>query len=373
MPRKDLHEKAFDETTLTKLDIFEKYLEEWLPVFLFAPFRGEIQIWDFFAGQGYDIKGQKGSPVRILDCIKKFEADILRSGRKIRVILNEADNEKIDRLKEAVQQYLGTIPSVKMSISIEIYAEEFQRLYKTKYSQLQKGNNLIFLDQNGVKEITEKVFLELVSFPTTDFLFFISSSYFIRFADDFQKIHTKLDLTEIRNSQYKKLHISVLNLYKIYLREARKENIYLFPFSLLKPTASGGYNIYGLIFCAKHILAAQKFLTIAWDKNKLNGQANYDIENDKAADQMDLFTGQKAQTKIEKFQKEFGEAVLAGQVSTNLDALVFTLGAGHIPSHAEDVIKKLKKDGLIEVFGSSGINYSAYKGNSVTKYKSRRK
>jgi len=30
----DFHDKCFDGSTLTKLDLFKKYLNEWLPVFI---------------------------------------------------------------------------------------------------------------------------------------------------------------------------------------------------------------------------------------------------------------------------------------------------------------------------------------------------
>jgi len=372
MPRKDLHEKPFDEATLTKLDIFERYLEAWLPVFLYAPVPGDVQIWDFFAGQGYDVQNQKGSPIRIMDVLKRFEGDVLKSGKKIRVVFNEADTDKYELLKEAVEKHQKELKTSQHLIRIEIFNTEFQKLYKTQHSELQKGNSIIFLDQNGVKEVTEKIFLELVSFTRTDFLFFISSSYFSRFAQDFKKIHPKLDIDEIRASKYQKLHLAVLNLYKTYLKNANQAKAFLFPFSLMKPTTSG-YNIYGLIFCAKHILAADKFLTIAWDQNKLNGQANYDIENDMAASQMNLFTGEKALTKIERFQRDLEIEILAERLNTNLKTFIYTLSEGHISAHAEDVLKKLKDTGKIHYEGRTGISYNAYKDKRIVEYKTKKK
>ncbi len=372
MPRKDLHEKPFDEATLTKLDIFERYLEAWLPTFLYSKIPGTIQIWDFFAGQGYDVKGQKGSPARIIDVIKRFEADILKSGKKIRVVLNETDPDKFDLLKTTIGKEFDALANIKHLIQIEFFKVEFQNLYKSQTAELQKGNNLIFLDQNGVKEVTEKIFLELCNLKTTDFLFFISSSYFTRFADDFKKIHPKLDVEEIRRSKYKKLHLTVLNLYKNYLVDAKRQDVFLFPFSLLKPTTTG-YNIYGLIFGAKHILAAHKFLVIAWDKNKLNGQANYDIENDAGASQMDLFTGSKCLTKIEKFQKELEAEILSGRINNNVKTFLYTESNGHIPKHAEELLQTLKHAGKIEYDGRTSISYDAYKDKKIVEFKTKGK
>lgn len=372
MARKDLHEKPFDEATLTKLDIFERYLEAWLPTFLYGPFQGEIQIWDFFAGQGYDVVGQKGSAIRIMDVLKTFETDILKARKNVKVILNEFEKDKYLLLKESVETIYGSMINIKHLIKIEFHNADFVQLYNEKFQELKKGNNLIFLDQNGVKQITEKVFLELFSFPQTDFLFFISSSYFIRFAKDFKSIHPKLDVEEIRSSEYKKLHLAVLNLYKSYLADSNQSNAFLYPFSLMKNTVSG-YNIYGLIFCAKHILAADKFLRIAWDKNRLNGQANYDIENDISTQQLDMFQG-KLLNKVEKFQKDFEAVVLSGEIKTNKDAFVYALGNGHLPQHAEDVLRALKDKGKLDYEGRASINYNAiFKDKKVVQLKTVKK
>ena len=34
----DLHRQPFDEGTITKLEIFEAYTKEWLPVFVMIPY-----------------------------------------------------------------------------------------------------------------------------------------------------------------------------------------------------------------------------------------------------------------------------------------------------------------------------------------------
>src|SRR5215831_18730688 len=68
--------KPFDEGTLTKLEIFELYAREWLPVFLSQtnPIKLKIQIFDFFAGPGMDSKGQFGSPLRLLKQLNNYRA-----------------------------------------------------------------------------------------------------------------------------------------------------------------------------------------------------------------------------------------------------------------------------------------------------------
>ena len=73
------------------MKIFEDYFKEWLPVFISKPnpYWKEIQIFDLFAGEGKDITGVHGSPLRILSILNENENLIRNSGVKIKVILND--------------------------------------------------------------------------------------------------------------------------------------------------------------------------------------------------------------------------------------------------------------------------------------------
>jgi len=82
----------------------------------------------------------------------------------------------------------------------------------------------------------------------------------------------------------------------------------LYPFSLKK-----GANIFGIVFEAKHPLAVDKFLNIAWKRNPINGDANFDIDDDSKKMQIDIFNDKKL-TKIEKFKENLKLKVLAGEI-----------------------------------------------------------
>jgi three-Cys-motif partner protein len=62
---KDINKEPFSASTITKLEIFERYLEAWLPVFIMSKISTKVMICDFFAGSGYDSNGTPGSPIRI--------------------------------------------------------------------------------------------------------------------------------------------------------------------------------------------------------------------------------------------------------------------------------------------------------------------
>ena len=97
----DLHRHPFDEGTITKLEIFEAYTKEWLPVFVMSPYQ-HICIFDLFASTGRDQKGVAGSPIRILQQINGMLSDIVSRGKHVYLWLNEYDHAKYELLQKGV-------------------------------------------------------------------------------------------------------------------------------------------------------------------------------------------------------------------------------------------------------------------------------
>ena len=94
MSAKNIHSDPFDNGTITKLEIFEDYAQSWIPTFVMQPRFGEIHIFDFFSGPGYDSNQVAGSPIRILDKIKEQLDNILDNRTKIVLHFNEFEPNK---------------------------------------------------------------------------------------------------------------------------------------------------------------------------------------------------------------------------------------------------------------------------------------
>ena len=229
---------------------------------------------------------------------------------------------------------------------------ECLRLYN---SELKKGCNLLFIDQNGFKKVNEEIFQHLIKLEITEFIFFLSSSHIHRFANipEIQKIHPKFDFEKIKTSSRKKVHNVVCEEYEKYVPKSII-SYGLFPFSIIK---SDNNNVYGLIFVSKHIRGADKFLDTVWRKNPINGNANFDIDDDLSKIQPDLFEGKRL-TKIEAFQNTLKEKILNGNLKNNSEAYFFTINAGHIHSHADQIIREMKRQKLIDYESTSPlVNY----------------
>ncbi|MBS1794866.1 MAG: three-Cys-motif partner protein TcmP [Acidobacteria bacterium] len=339
MAYKDLHDKPFEENTIAKLEIFEDYAQAWIPTFVMQNV-SSICIFDFFAGTGYDKNGVAGSPIRILDKIKEQVISIFQRKVKVRVFLNEFNTEKFELLKKSCEEYLKINDYVGQAIEINYFNEDFENLFHKLLPIIKDFPSLVYLDQNGIKFLSEKYILELEKMRQTDFLYFASASYLWRFGDSREfKAHLDVEMSEVKSEPYRFVHRSFINQLKKKL--PLNTQLKLYPFSLKK-----GANIYGIIFGASHPLAVDKFLRIAWKRNEINGEANFDIDDDNLKKQRSLF-GNQPLTKIEAFQENVRNKILNKEIVDNFQLFGFVLEEGHLPKHATEILRKMKSEGEI--------------------------
>ena len=84
--------------------------------------------------------------------------------------------------------------------------------------------------------------------------------------------------------------------------------------------------------------------------------------------QLDLFGLQKP-TKVERFKQDLREKIISRVLVTNKDVYDYTLEQGHIPLHAKEEVKRMKKEGLVDFNISPMINYEqVYKKQNIISY-----
>lgn len=365
MPGKDIHKEPFDEGTLTKLEIFQQYAREWLPVFVMSQ-RKKVYIFDFFAGTGYDVNGVPGSPIRILQEIKSQIQNINKNGTIIHLFLNEYKKKKYDQLMEAYKAFIDNNPELSCeNIRMTPYNKDFGELYEILEPQIGQVPSLVYLDQNGIKFIADKYLNSLIKKPQTDFFYYLSSSFFVRFGNtpEFKAIVPQATMEEIKETPYKYIHNEILNYLKSKLPEGSP--VRMFPFTIKKKA-----GVYGIIFGASHILAADKFLRVAWKINDVNGAANFDIDDDFAKDQLELW-GPQPIKKIDAFKQKLHAKILAGEIRNNKQAYDYATDMGHIGTHAKEELMEMKRKKLITYKGTAPkVNYqAAYLKNEIVEYK----
>ncbi|MCK5603259.1 three-Cys-motif partner protein TcmP [Candidatus Pacearchaeota archaeon] len=336
----DFHNKPFDDETKLKLELFRGYTREWLPVFLSKKSFNTINIFDFFAGPGKDSLGEDGSPLILIDEIRQYLANPNRPLNKdvsIRLFLNDADPGKVASLQSEIAS--KDIDFLEVAFT----NQDFQKAFEAGKSLLEDpaGAKLLILDQSGVKQITRDIFKELVSMPTTDFMFFISSSFLKRFigTEEVGQYFPDLSVEDLMGIPATDVHRFMCSYYKKLVPPGK--NFYLAPFSI-----KNGANIYGIIFGSGILLGLEKFLKVCWNKDRVSGEANYDIDNDMVRQGETLWDYMNTSRKMDFFRGELIDFLQ--DFRSNNELYKFTLEKGCLPKQTGEFLKGLENNGRLE-------------------------
>lgn len=345
------HIEPFEKGTLVKLELLKLYVKSWLHVFISTKkvFWKDIFIYDFFSGAGMDSKGKPGSPLVILHELRDHCPSIIQKGLKVRLLFNEPQSDVFDNLKRNVSDFFvecrtksefncceSCSTDNNCPFTVKFAQKEFDPFFSEIYPHMTKKPDLprfMFLDQFGIKQITEAIFQKLTSLKRTDFLFFISSSFVRRFSEleEFRQ-YLKVEKEDFDESRPEHCHRVILNYYK---RMVQNPEYYLAPFSIRKVA-----NIYGLIFGSNNPRGMEKFLDAAWTIDKNTGEANFNIDNDKIiSGELSLFPEDNKIKKIDLFERNLLQW-LTDEERTNEDIYFFTLSNGMRKTHATDILKK---------------------------------
>jgi len=363
MGKTDIHKEAFDEGTKAKLELLRLYLRNWLPVFLSDKkyTYQTIEIYDFFAGEGHDNNETEGSPLIIMNELRNYCDDIKRKNTKLTLLLNDADKSKFIKLNESKNSFLFNCSQKNKyefcksnthlqscPFEIKLKNQDFGVLFNSLYAEFNSKPfipRFMFIDQYGIKQVTQEIFQSLIHLSKTDFLFFISSSYLRRFKDlpEFKKYinHNNIDFSEGKPTH---CHRIVFQYFKSLVN---KEGYFLGQFSIKK-----GSNVYGLIFGSNSHLGMKKFLDVAWKMDPFTGEANHDIDDDPIRHGQLSFNFETSANKIKKLY--FYEQNLLSflkKTKLNKEVYVYSLEQGICIPKTNEILKRLEKENKITVEG----------------------
>lgn len=355
---RNFHSEPFSESTLTKLELFQKYLVEWLPVFLSPKdgFINTVNIFDFFAGPGIDVNEVDGSPLIIYKNIFPYSHFIRKNSISVNLFFNEFDPQKCTELRKNIDSQ----NKHKRPFSLRITQLDFIEAFEKYYSTMQEPStaNLIILDQQGFRHITDDIFLRIASLGTTDFMFFSSSSHVHRFRKE-EVIKKYFQLSDdgqgTIDSNY--VHREIRDYYRNLIFE-NNLRCYLGQFSLKKDA-----NIYGIIFGSRNIRGLDKFVQSCWKIDPLCGEANFDIDRDHIdPSKPSLFPEMNKPTKIKEFELHLERCILSGEITINHEIYLFSILNGILPKYARYKLSQMKRDNLIPK-QKINISYEAFKSH----------
>lgn len=351
----NFHQSPFDESTKTKLALFEAYAKEWLPVFLNKAARDTtVTIADFFAGPGRDKNNCEGTPLIFLNQIRDYSELIRDHNISVNLELNEFAKRKATCLREVLEEENVSDELCKWNVTSEEFSARFDQLYPS----LRASSNLLFFDQQGMKQISDEVFRKVLFLRRTDFMFFVASSSVRRFWDheNFQR-HLGMTGEEFLNSSFSETHRAVTDYYRKLVPTGK--SYFLAPFSIKK-----GSNIYGVIFGSAHPKGIGKFLNICWKLDQIHGEANFDISGESIDSRTPrLFPEMDTTSKIQKFQAEIRTNISRGELNTDGELYIACLANGMLPKHGKDVLREMLKSGDIRMVGGAQprVSYDGWK------------
>jgi three-Cys-motif partner protein len=287
-------------------------------------------VYDFFAGPGTDSVGTSGSPLLLLEELRAVRAQPGWAQMKIVAHFFDEDSHKIEALRVKTQEYSVDLSDAALEIEPVQFAESFARARRVLADK--DSAKLVLIDQYGVDFVSDEVFRELLSFPTCDLLFFISSSTLHRFRD-----HPAIKQKIKRPDDYYHVHRAAVDYYRTLIPPRLR--YFLGGFSIKK-----GANIYGVIFGSAHPLGMDKFLSVAWRTDALNGEADFDINRDDCGP---LLSNLLPPTKVTAFQIDLTNRIRSAAVKNEADVIAVCFAHGVKRQHAEAVLNDLKADGTI--------------------------
>lgn len=367
---KDINKDTFDEATKLKLAIFGECFKEWLPVFLHDKYSESVYIYDFFAGSGTDSGGHPGSPLILLSEAKGDERRYCyKAGKDISFIFNEGKKRKSLQLQQNVQQFVETCQQQhhceKCVYEYHITNADFRIIFQEATTQRilknPKIGKFILLDQYGFKQIDDDIFTQLVGFPKTDFIFFISSSFIRRFKEH-SNTRAYIDTQRISfdESRPEDCHRAIADYFRQLV--PREKEYYLHHFTIQKERHKGNY--YGLIFGTNHTLGMEKFLKVCWQKDNFSGEANFTIDNDFPPGT--LFYNVEQSNKKQIMREDMEQKILSGELSNNIVGLKYALQHGCEPKLFTQTVQELEQKKRIQRTGL--VNNSSSNIHKVKPY-----
>ena len=359
MAKKDINKDVFTEETMLKLEIFRQCFREWYPVFVHNKFISHIFVYDMFAGSGKDIAQHPGSPIILFQEARGDKRQHCKSLLKrgipfITFGYNELDEVKRTELESNVSaeftlcksQCIEKVCPFQNAFFFE--SQDFSSLINNRRLNQILSNakyaKFILLDQYGFKQINDEVFLKLVNSPTTDFIFFIASSFVKRFKDlPAVTAYFKKNKISFDETRPKECHKVITDYFRSLIPADKK--YYLHSFTIQK-----GSNYYGLIFGSAHSLGMEKFVKVCWKADRQAGESNCNLYNDFEPGTLlydPLYTNKKT-----RIIKEIKEKILNSTIKDNITGLEYALECGCEPKLFVEVMDSMIKENRVEILGT---------------------
>lgn len=339
-----------------KVEFYGNYLKRYLRILYQSQYISQINIFDVFCGMGIYKDGRKGSPIVAFDIIKDV---FYENGQKQKVqfVINDADPSRVGNVKSYIDSYNSAHPCCGVNYHNEDAEAMLGRIQNYVSKTNSNTRNLIFIDPYGYKQIKKEVIEGLMNNGRTEILLFLPISHMYRF--------TQYAVGNVDRTQYKPLSDFVRSFFSYNHPIVQDADITVMEYiSHLRLALNfdgrfytTSYHIernrnsyFALFFLSANLLGYEKTLEVKWalDTEDGNGFQLPEV-------QMSLFGAiDKAQAQDNMYQnlKSLIISYLSTTPRTNCEIYKYALLYEFLPSHANQVLKKLQEENAINVQNS---------------------
>lgn len=349
-----------------KVRLLKLYLERYLSIIGLSSYFKDVHIYDMFCGEGKYDDGGEGSPIVILKTISEILNDEITGHQissKFNCLFNDINSTKTEKLSKVILQEELHNPNMgNLEISNLDY-KELINVVKEKVRTLKNDKCFTFIDPYGYKEISVSDIEQLLLGNKTEVLLFLPTHFMYRFSTKGTPESLKKFIDElIPNDKLPQEGggIGFIESLKDAFRKKLGNQHFVDSFIISRDIN----QFFCLFFFTSHIYGFHKMLESKWkiDEDEGRGWAQ-------SKEIPDLFSQTERRPVTYQLEKKLKDFL--SQSKSNGEVYEFVLRQGHLPLHANELLKNWQ-DSILEVVLPDGnkarkssfyLNYNDYDKN----------
>lgn len=340
-----------------KVAFYRSYLVKMLSIMSVTRYFNRVNIFDVFCGRGVYADGGHGSPIQAMEAIQKVREDH-PSDTTFYLYLNDVVKKYVLGVKDYIEEHFPKNGLCKVNYLNAPAKRLFEELVSFLERMPKTSKNIIFIDPYGYKDIHKETLRRMMSNERTEILLFLPISFMHRFthyAFDGNANKGALPLREFISEFFPVGH-PVRSDEPMDVKQYIRELTRAFSFGGRYYTTSyfierDCKNYFALFFMTTNLLGLEKAVDTLWELDKLEGKGFHLPEVETLQQKMfeDFFREEDNKRRFE-YLRILMLSFLEKRQRSNCEIYEFILQHGYKPTHANEVLRKLQKDDLIEVF-----------------------
>lgn len=382
------HKKSAKDVMLphsaAKVAFYRSYLVKMLSIMSVTSYFNRVNIFDVFCGRGVYADGGHGSPIQAMEAIQKVREDH-PSETTFYLYLNDVVKKFVLGVKEYIEENFPKNGLCKVKYLNAPAKRLFEELVSFLEHMPKTSKNIIFIDPYGYKDIHRDTLKRMMANERTEILLFLPISFMHRFT------HYAFDGNANKGAWPLREFISEFFPDDHPVRSDEPMDVKQYIRELTKAFSFGGKyyttsyfierdckNYFAVFFMTTNLLGLEKAVDTMWELDKLEGKGFHLPEAEKSLQNIfeDFFKEEDKKKRFE-YLRVMILSFLKKRERSNCEIYEFILQQGYKTKHANEVLRELQNDDLIDVIlydsgnkarkGAFYVCYSQSKNHRIPK------